>query len=605
MERLGKNPVFWIVAALSAVYGLWYAWQIRWTCDDVFITLRYVDHWFAGKGIVYNTGEYVEGYTHFLWLLLLAAAGKLGFDMMNASMWLGWLSFAGVLFLSAWRARKLGLFVPLGMLYLTVHHDFAVWATGGLETMFYALLFYAVFYLRFESNLRYRNRLLWTGVLAGLAILTRPDASLLLAWLFLQEAVVLLWTGTSFRDFVYRLFQLGIGPLLLVGPWLLWKYNYYGNLLPNTYYAKSGGLSYFPQGWDYLDSYARAYVSIYLMLGLGLVGIVAPLFRKRKRGSRSPENVPLPGRSLSVFLFVALYVTMFVAKSGGDYMYARFIVPLLPLCTLLPENTWAYLFPDREPRRAVSALFLLLSVGWAGFAFVEKGYRDSLFAATEAYKAGGKWKEKIYDSHDHHRVRYPSEKYRRYGEELRPIFQGTNARVLNFGDCCLCYYAGFDFVLENFGLTDTYIAHKPLLKRESMVGHEKYAEREYMDKRSIQFCFNGPDFSQTPFTKFTFILAPGDTLKGDMLRYDYPLMEKIAGRSQGRFRFTDAYREFENLTANRRKLGTDSVCKAYDRYWTYYFRTNDAVPEIRRQEDTLRVFLGMPPFADIKKLPTP
>lgn len=592
MKRLTQGPVFWLLFAAAFVYALWYAWYIRWTCDDVFITLRYIGHWFKGEGIVYNAGEYVEGYTHFLWLLLLAAAGKLGMDMMQASMWLGGISFAALLFLAAYRAWRLQLFVPLAALYLCFHHDMAVWATGGLETMFYALLFYAVFWVRFHSKISYRNKLWTTGILCGLAILTRPDAALLLAWVLLQEFAVLLWSRSSFKNMLYRLCQLGVFPLLMVSPWLWWKYNYYGDLLPNTYYAKSGGLSYFSQGWDYLDSYARAYVSVYVMLGLGLLGIVVGLFRK-STGERSPEKVPLVAQSLSVFLFVALYVLGFVAKSGGDYMYARFLIPLIPLVTLLPENTLVILKLNTQTRRVRTAV-LLLGLGWAGFVWVENTWREDLFTDAVTGEGGKKWKEKIYDSHAHHRIYYPSEKYRALGEELNPIFAGTSARVLNFGDCCLCYYADFDYVLENFGLTDAYIAHKPLAKREVMVGHEKYAEREYMDKQRLQFCFNGPDFSHSPLTKIRFLSAGGDTLKGDMFRYEYALMDTLKQRAGNRLQFENPYDWFNNLLAQKQTLGTDSVRKAYERHWSYYFGPNAHLPRVQEQEKDIRRFLGMP-----------
>lgn len=591
MKRFTQGPVFWLLFGLACVYALWYAWYIRWTCDDVFITLRYIGHWFRGEGIVYNAGEYVEGYTHFLWLLLLAGAGKLGIDMMQASMLLGWISFAGLLFLSAWRAWRIRLFVPLGALYLCFHHDMAVWATGGLETLFYALLFYAAFWVRFQARISYRNKLWATGILCGLAILTRPDAALLLVWVGLQELVILIWARSSFKTLCCRLFQLGIFPLLLVGPWLWWKYTYYGDILPNTYYAKSGGLSYFSQGWDYLDSYARAYVSVYLMLASGLVGIVAGAFKKG--GERSPERVPLAGQSLSVLLFVAVYAVVFVAKSGGDYMYARFVIPLIPLVAMLPENTLAIFRLNTSAWRVRTAV-LVLAVGWAGFVWVENGFRESLFTDSVTGEGGKKWKGKIYDSHAHHRLYYPSEKYRALGEELNPVFAGTSARVLNFGDCCLCYYADFYYVLENFGLTDAYIAHKPLAKREVMVGHEKYAEREYMDKQRIQFCFNGPDFLHTSLSGIRFVSATGDTLKGDMLRYEYGLMDTLEQRAGNRLQFTDAYDWFNGLLAQKETLGADSVRKAYRQYWGYYFGPNAHVPQVREQEEAIRRFLGEP-----------
>lgn len=40
--------------------------------DDAYISFRYLDNWLNGLGLVYNPGERVEGYTNFLWIVLLA-----------------------------------------------------------------------------------------------------------------------------------------------------------------------------------------------------------------------------------------------------------------------------------------------------------------------------------------------------------------------------------------------------------------------------------------------------------------------------------------------------------------------------------------------------
>src|SRR5260221_12752681 len=56
-----------------------YLWTIH---EDAFIGFRYVRHLVAGHGLVWNIGEPpVEGYTNFLWLMLLAGFTRLGADM--------------------------------------------------------------------------------------------------------------------------------------------------------------------------------------------------------------------------------------------------------------------------------------------------------------------------------------------------------------------------------------------------------------------------------------------------------------------------------------------------------------------------------------------
>ena len=55
------------------VFCLALAWQHRFLQDDAFISFRYARNLATGHGLVWNPGERVEGYTNFLWTLLMAA----------------------------------------------------------------------------------------------------------------------------------------------------------------------------------------------------------------------------------------------------------------------------------------------------------------------------------------------------------------------------------------------------------------------------------------------------------------------------------------------------------------------------------------------------
>lgn len=52
--------------------------------DDAYITLRYVNNFLSGQGIVWNPGEYVQGYTNFLHLMTISLLGKMGIDLVWA-----------------------------------------------------------------------------------------------------------------------------------------------------------------------------------------------------------------------------------------------------------------------------------------------------------------------------------------------------------------------------------------------------------------------------------------------------------------------------------------------------------------------------------------
>ena len=46
--------------------------------DDAFISFRYARNLNDGLGLVFNPGEWVEGYTNFLWVILMAGVMKAG-----------------------------------------------------------------------------------------------------------------------------------------------------------------------------------------------------------------------------------------------------------------------------------------------------------------------------------------------------------------------------------------------------------------------------------------------------------------------------------------------------------------------------------------------
>src|SRR5258708_4338233 len=64
-----KNPLFFFLAAAFLVVILRSAWMD----EDAYITLRTVDNFVHGYGLVWNVGERVQTFTHPLWMFMLAA----------------------------------------------------------------------------------------------------------------------------------------------------------------------------------------------------------------------------------------------------------------------------------------------------------------------------------------------------------------------------------------------------------------------------------------------------------------------------------------------------------------------------------------------------
>lgn len=280
--------------------------------DDAFISLRYVQQWLAGNGLVYNIGDRVEGYSNFLWIVLMGAAGALGMDLIFASrLWGIGLSLA-TLALVFWVVRRMAfpLFSPL---LLALSAPFAMWAVGGLENplfMFLALAGSLLFWREEERGKGWTSSLCW-----GLLALTRPDG--------------LLFGGVAFLYRVGRLVQLrqwprrhdylrGVVLAAIVLPHLLWRLGYYGYPLPNTIYAKSLGLNLrtFFEGGYYLYSSFEIIGGLFFSALLVILAVAA-----RQKYSYTPY-----------FATNVVAYLLFIFAAGGDWMPAqRFLASILPL----------------------------------------------------------------------------------------------------------------------------------------------------------------------------------------------------------------------------------------------------------------------------------
>jgi hypothetical protein len=290
--------------------------------DDAYISYRYAWNWTHGLGPVYNRGERVEGYSNFLWVALLAVASRIGLDIVDTSRMLGTLScFALVcltyFFLSRVLLRGMRLALA-GAAAIALHAGVAVWARSGLETMPFTLVVLGAQTCFLREHAR-GARHVRSGILFASAALLRADG-------LVYMAATVLFLCIAVRT-PRRAAGLALGFALLFVPWFLWRYSYYGFLLPNSYYLKTGG-DLFQQlrGLHYTYNFVVPFGGALLFaLPLGLLA-----FRDALRDR--------------IRLFLGVNVILagaYVVWVGGDHMpMARFFVPAVPaIMILLLETT--------------------------------------------------------------------------------------------------------------------------------------------------------------------------------------------------------------------------------------------------------------------------
>ena len=292
-------------------------------CDDAFVSFRYARNLLEGHGLVFNPGEYVEGYSNFLWVLeLVALWGAFGLRPEHTAPWLSVACTGGTLAaLLWWVARLSGLpqrglvgWMALGLLCCST--TFAVWTSGGLETRQFTL-FVVLAVVGLTLYPENRRALLGVSLSLAVASLTRPEGPLFAACCFGWYAVQRRVDTGHWRPEGRAAMALVVPFAVVVGAHLLFRYDYYGEWLPNTYYAKYVR-PWYEMGWRYLAA-AAVETGLYLLLPLTFLTVV------RDWRARRSLVFLLP-------LFCIGLHMVYVARIGGDHFEYRpldFYWPLL------------------------------------------------------------------------------------------------------------------------------------------------------------------------------------------------------------------------------------------------------------------------------------
>ena len=612
--------VYWLMGLVLVAAGFYAANLLRWYGDDIFITLRYVQHWLEGHGIVYNPGERVEGYTHFLWLVLLALGGWLGADPLTVSLNLGLLSMVGVLAIYLWQSwrvqrRHLRWAVPVTALALVFHFHFREWATGGLETMFFTLLVSAVPLVLFAVRWPRRRRLWVAGLLHAALFLTRPDGalfSLVVNGLLLAE-----WwlRQRPWKQVLIDLVTMNLPTALIVLPYLAWKIAYYGDIYPNTYYAKAAYSPQYAQGWVYFKHYFGVYWSNVLWV-IPWVGFNAALLGRygwHVAGFRKAATVAVWREINAIAALTWVYLLLFVMKVGGGFMYARFMIPLVPFFYFLLEYSlleWWALRKGRVPAWlmwGLAALLVALSRVELNN-FYERMTNPGGNRQTDlpGVRKGRIWKQVdgIGDEMMFYKPKLPN--LRAWAEALRPYFEGLDVTVLNYGQCAFTYWANFREVIEGFGLCDSFIGHLPV-RKDWRVGHMKVGPLWYYEHRGVDFKFYRSPEKRLPY-RFVYFVLPelgGAAMRAEMLTYDKELVRALDERMGRKFQHVDVEGMVEQWVRQLPATPVDTIAQRYQDLWGFYFSANTDSATRRQQaafEEALRQH-GIEPKKLIKTHP--
>jgi hypothetical protein len=348
-----------IALAFAFICGLFVIHALRYwvLIDDAFISFRYARNLVDGAGLVFNVGERVEGYSNLLWTLLMAAGMAVGVPPEILSRLIALASALAVLWFT-WRicrrllpddriSRWVSL-LPVAL--LASNRSFAAWTGGGLETRFFTMLLMAGLYLSLGRDNFRGSR--WVALPLALMVLTRVDG-VMYAGILAAGA----WLHATDVSLARRAFPFA-AVVSTFAAQTAFRFLYYGDLLPNTFYVKVGGVP-LQMGIDYL-------LSAFVGQGLGLM-LALGLF------------VFLPGRWRSLtegicWVLIATHLA-YLLVIGGDHFEFRFLDVIWPPAAILAIVGWRALVAAvpavLRPAAIIVGLLTLLSwngvAAWTGY----------------------------------------------------------------------------------------------------------------------------------------------------------------------------------------------------------------------------------------------
>jgi hypothetical protein len=344
-----------IFALLERRNGIW-----GFPLDDAWIHQTYARSLANGQGWSYAGSPPSAGSTSPLWTLLQIPS--FWFHLSPVV----WAYGAGALFLilnavfiMLW-VRTFNKNAGFFALLLTIGEWHLVWASlSGMETLFFccwvSFMIYIFFPLKFPPSEKYAvsGVLFLMGILSGIGIWIRPEALLLLMYVFLAVFIQCYptWKG--------RVWFFLAGCLLPTVLYFAFNYGFNGRVFPNTFYVKTAEYSVltsqnlflrFFQPWIPLLAGPVAALVPFLAAGILL------LIRNKKALSLLP------------FLWALNHILLYAIQLPATYQHGRYFLPVLPVLIgygVIGYYSWKekimHHFSARVVLRALWASALLLT----------------------------------------------------------------------------------------------------------------------------------------------------------------------------------------------------------------------------------------------------
>lgn len=461
-----------LIVFIATAVAIW-----DYTIDDAFITFRYAENLANGHGLVFNPGDKpVEGYSNFLWMLLLSNLYKIGLPTPETAKILGLIlmAAAGAIWYFSYEKSEEGWLWLVGPLFL-ISPVTPFWGLSGLELGLHAVLVAA-------TVISFQRQSWIAPFLLPLLILNRPEG-------FIIVFVLLAANGTSdyFRHCL-NMKHLMTGAVI-AGATILFltisRLAVFGYPLPNTFYAKM----HHNAMAGFLE--LGRMMILFLPLALGMSwGVLKACLR--------------PFESVRLMMFLVLIAVQAVLSSRVDpvmnFLF-RYLVAFLPLLIAVSIDSLPRMSSKAFVASTAAVIVITLLMPWPGVLDNVRKARD----IRAAQWAVVDW--------------------------LRPQPDSTTVSMTDMG--LIPYYSGKKF-FDTFGLINEDIAHVGFIPRKEflrlpdyfiMVGYRQGPSAKVSFWRERLIGYN--DVFSKIYQYRTVFTAPGAD-PSDSTGYNYLVFERKA-----------------------------------------------------------------------------
>ena len=251
MKSINKYQLaFYVLILFYIIYALLYIYKSSFIVageryfvlfDDAMVSMRYARNLAQGYGLVWNPGgERVEGYTNPLWVLFMAVFHLLPIPPAKISL-LVQLSGAAFLVANLFVVKKIAekltadpFVALLAVAFTAFYAPLNNWGLLGTEVSLLTLITSLAVWLGLQA-LHLKKTSPWLFVLLGFSTLIRMDMAI--PYLVVLGFLLLANPLERKKNLIWGL---GLLAVALAGQ-TLFRWLYYGDLLPNTYYLKMAG----------------------------------------------------------------------------------------------------------------------------------------------------------------------------------------------------------------------------------------------------------------------------------------------------------------------------------------------------------------------------